>query len=337
MFFLQRCIEIHGDSGGLIVSRSRIAVIGGSGFIGSALIRRLVQSQEPVCNIDIVAPTQNNNSPFHLVDVRNTGGLIKALEGTEVIYLLAAEHRDDVRPVRKYYDVNVDGARAVAQVARRLGIRHIIFTSSVAVYGLNSQNADESRPPNPFNDYGRSKLEAEQVLIEWQQEFGAQTLSIVRPAVVFGPGNRGNVYTLLRQMQSRAFAMIGSGRNRKSMAYVDNVAAFLDFLRGRPEGLHLYNYADKPDLTMNDLIGATLSLRNGRQPLQVPYSVGLLAGYCFDAVALLRNKPLPISSIRVKKFCVDTTVDATRAHNSGFCAEHSLVSGLRAMVQAEFM
>ncbi len=77
---------------------------------------------------------------------------------------------------------------------------------------------------------------------------------IVRPTVVFGEQNRGNVYNLLRQIASGKFMMIGDGTNRKSMAYVENVAAFLEYSLGFENGVHIYNYIDKPDFDMNTLV-----------------------------------------------------------------------------------
>ena len=78
-----------------------------------------------------------------------------------------------------------------------------------------------------------------------------RSLVIVRPTVVFGEGNRGNVYNLLRQIASRRFLMFGDGRNKKSMAYVENVAAFIEYSLSFKKGVHIYNYIDKPDFDMN--------------------------------------------------------------------------------------
>ena len=107
----------------------------------------------------------------------------------------------------------------------------LVFTSSVAVYGFAAPDTDEKGPLHPFNDYGRTKMEAEEVYQEWLKGGTGRMLTIVRPTVVFGPRNRGNVYNLLRQMASGRFAMVGSGKNVKSMAFVENVASFL--ARGR--------------------------------------------------------------------------------------------------------
>jgi GlcNAc-P-P-Und epimerase len=95
---------------------------------------------------------------------------------------------------------------------------------------MDSRNLEQTKPAiAPFNEYGRSKYQAEEVFRRWQQEDANQrTLVIVRPTVVFGERNRGNVYNLLKQLASGHFVMVGKGPKYKSMAYVENVAAFLE-------------------------------------------------------------------------------------------------------------
>jgi GlcNAc-P-P-Und epimerase len=100
--------------------------------------------------------------------VRSIEALRNAVPEGGVLINLAAEHRDDVRPKSLYDEVNVDGARNLCQVAREKGIQHIIFTSSVAVYGFAPAGTDESGEINYFNDYGRTKWLAEGVFKEWQ-------------------------------------------------------------------------------------------------------------------------------------------------------------------------
>ena len=81
------------------------------------------------------------------------------------------------------------------------GVKNIIFTSSVAVYGLNKKNPNEQRPTDPFNHYGKSKLKAEEVLREWyEKDPENRQVQIIRPTVIFGERNRGNVYNLLKQI-----------------------------------------------------------------------------------------------------------------------------------------
>lgn len=87
----------------------------------------------------------------------------------------------------------------------------------------------------------------------WLREHVGRSQSIFRPTVVFGERNRGIVYRLLAQVAKGAPVMIGPGRNRKSMVYVENVAAFLEFCMQEGTKEHVYNFVDTPDLDMNEL------------------------------------------------------------------------------------
>jgi len=228
-----------------------ICVIGGSGFIGTRLCKRLMQAQEDFFIVD-KKQSQTFSEKTVLCDVRNLNDLKKTIEGN-VIINLAAEHRDDVRPKSLYWEVNVKGAENVCKVAEEKGIDKIIFTSSVAVYGFTYNETFEDGELNPFNDYGITKLEAEKVYIEWQKKDSLKrTIVIIRPTVVFGEGNRGNVYNLLNQIANGRFIMIGNGKNIKSMAYVENVAVIVE--SNFCFGLGIHNYRHKEGFEMSTLV-----------------------------------------------------------------------------------
>ena len=315
-----------------------ISIVGGSGFIGSRLSTLLKRDAIDFKIVDkVISGTFPNQTV--LADVRSVEALESAISEKVILINLAAEHRDDVRPLSLYDEVNVQGARNLCAVARQKGINKIIFTSTVAVYGFAPLGTDEDGEIAPFNDYGRSKYAAELIFKEWQQEDpSGRTLVIVRPTVAFGEQNRGNVYNLLRQIASGRFVMIGKGENLKSMAYVENVAAFLKFATSFQPGVHVYNYIDKPDFTMNKLVGLVHRILGKPEGVgfRLPYAVGYLIGKGFDLIAAITGKRLAISSIRVKKFCANTMFN-TRVAQSGFVAPVPLVDALERTVRHEFV
>ena len=132
--------------------------------------------------------------------------------------------------------------------------------------------------------------------------------------------------------------MIGRGENRKSMAYVGNVAAFIKFcLETKKPGLRVLNYTDQPDLTMNELVlQAEESLNRKLPSLRLPYWLGMTGGLCFDILSRITGKKFPISSIRIKKFCATTQFDASLAHSIGFEAPFTLAEGLDRTLKSEF-
>ncbi len=316
----------------------RVALLGGSGFVGTRLARRL-SSREGVTFI--VLDKQKSDafpSSWRHCDITDIESLRMSLKDVDVVVNLAAEHRDDVTPVSKYFDVNVEGQKNICRVMNELKISRHIFTSSVAVYGFVDKDTDESGVINPFNEYGRSKWEAEEVVTQWALENVAKQNAIVRPTVIFGEANRGNVYNLFRQISTRRFFMVGNGENFKSMAYVENIAKFLEFLIFNEGASGIVNFADKPDLNMNQLCEVIYSsLDKTGSRLRMPYYLGILIGYCFDFLAVLLRRKLSVSSVRVRKFCATTQFSSSLIKSYDYKAEVSLAEGIKRTISAEFL
>lgn len=309
-------------------------IIGGAGFVGNRLISYLNLKKKNF----FVGDINDSSEKTIKLDIEDLGSLDQ-ITGSDCIVNLAAVHRDDIRPLNRYDDVNIQGSVNICKAARKHGINKIIFTSSVAIYGFAPADTDESGQPNYFNDYGRTKYLAEQVYKEWQAEDPEnRTLVIVRPTVIFGEGNRGNVFNLLKQIASRRFVMFGNGKNIKSMAYVENVAAFLEYSLSFNPGIHIYNYIDKPDFDMNTLVSKARKTLFGKNSvgLRLPAFLGVAIGYFTDFVAKVTGKTLPVSSIRVKKF-MGTTQFASSVSETGFVPPVSLEDGMDRTLLYEFL
>lgn len=318
---------------------SNITITGGSGFIGTRLVSDLLKLGH---KIEIIDVRRSNRYPafWKDVDIRDRLAVERNLPLDNIIVHLAAVHRDDVRPLSLYHETNVDGTQNVCDAARKVGTKQIIFTSSVAVYGFTEPGTAEDGLIRPFNEYGKTKYLAEEILIDWQKEEPEdRALTIVRPTVVFGEGNRGNVYNLLKQIHSGRFMMIGRGQNVKSMAYVGNVTAFLAHCVSFPPGIHLFNYVDKPDLTMNELVTLVRAKLHNRTDVGVrlPSAIRYLGGKMADVVSRITGKKLPLSTIRIKKFLSDTAF-GSKVHNlPEFNAPVSLYEGIERTLEYEFI
>jgi len=311
-------------------------IIGGSGFVGSFLIKDLLNDHQ-VRNLD------KNKSPF-FNDISSIGNILNKDDiqfdsNTNSVVLLAAEHRDDVSPTTLYYDVNVTGTKNVLSAMDKAGIKNLIFTSSVAIYGLNKNNPNENHKQDPFNHYGKSKWEAELAIKEWYENDPInKSVTILRPTVIFGERNRGNVYNLLKQISSGKFMIIGKGINKKSMAYVGNITAFIkDRLEKKELGYDVFNYVDSPDFSMIELTQLIEKKMNIKIPKQkIPYWLGMIGGWAFDLISLFSNKKPTISSVRVNKFCATTQFNASKVH-SVFKAPYSLKEALDKTLEHEFI
>lgn len=317
----------------------KICVIGGGGFVGSNLIDRLDandKNYKTYCG-DV---NQKGFKNFLYIDVTKPSSFdCIADKDIDVIINLAAVHRDDIKPISKYDEVNVEGAKNVCAIASKYGINKIIFSSSVAIYGFAPPNTDERGAPNYFNDYGRTKYLAEIVYKKWYQEDPInRSLTIIRPTVIFGKGNRGNVYNLLEQVAKKRFIMIGKGKNIKSMAYVENVTAFIEYCMKKNIGMNIYNYIDKPDLNMNELISIIRKKLFGKYNvgLRLPAIFGYFLGFFSDILSYLLKISLPVSSIRIKKFLATTQFDSC-VQETGFNAPISLETALEETIKYEFI
>jgi nucleoside-diphosphate-sugar epimerase len=123
------------------------------------------------------------------------------------------------------------------------------------------------------------------------------------------------------------------------MAYVGNIVAFIEYLTetAKPD-YEVYNYIDKPDLSMNELIEVVGQSLNRKIPsVKIPYWLGMFGGYCFDFLAWLTRKKLPISSVRVKKFCATTQFDSGKVYSTAFIPPYTLSQGLDRTIKFEFV
>lgn len=317
----------------------KVTMIGASGFVGTRLLGLLKESGGyELKNIDL---QQSHFFPelTTIGDVRVQEQMDKGLAGSDVVVLLAAQHRDDVSPVSLYYDTNVGGMERTLAAMEKNGVKRIVFFSSVAVYGLNKKNPNEEHPADPFNHYGKSKWQAEEVLQRWYESHSDWNINIIRPTVIFGERNRGNVYNLLKQIASGKFLMVGKGNNKKSMCYVGNIVAFVKFMiDNKTSGYNVFNYIDKPDFNMNNLVEHVEKVLGKHIPsTHFPYWLGMLGGYCFDMLAFVTRKKLTVSSVRVKKFCATTEFDSSKMLASGFKPPYTLGEGLARTLEFEFV
>lgn len=302
----------------------KIAVIGGSGFIGTPLVRSLLDKGHKVTIIDKVKSETFPDISIK-ADICHQAGVTKALNesGAEVIFHLAAEHRDDVSPTSLYYDVNVGGTENICRSAEKANISRIIFVSSVAVYGANDDETtpiDETQTPYPANDYGHSKLKAEDVLKQWQQDDEGRSVAIIRPTAVFGAGSKGNVNMLITQIANKQFVMIGKGQNKKSVAYLGNVVAFLCYILDNPKKDDTYNYVDEPTPTTRQLVLTIGKAVHGDKFkfMTIPCWMGYWAGMICEMIYFFVGKKYPLTRLRAKKFCETTYFTAKKALSTGF-------------------
>lgn len=310
------------------MSFNNILITGGSGFIGSYLSKELTKCGFNVTILDKISKNINN-LPSIQADIRNYNELEKINKSFDLVIHLAAEHQDNIQPTSKYYDINVEGTKNILKFCNLNNIKNFIFFSTQAVYGDDKEKYTETDIPKPSNHYGKSKYLAEKLLLDWKKD--DYKLAIIRPSAVFGDGSIGNFSRLINQIKSNKFIMIGDGSNIKSVCYVKNLIEYVKHCMKLLESrdLLITNYADKPDIQINNLVDLIRSIINSKpSKIKISYSIAMLIGYIFDFLGFIRLKPMNITSLRIKKFCSNSILESSIIESTGFAPTFSFREAL---------
>ena len=313
----------------------RILVTGGAGFIGERIVRELVEAGDQVTVLDLHPPiVPIRGARYVLGDVRDPDAVRTALGEATTVFHLAAAHHDSGIAEETYFDVNVGGTQALCDAMSASDARDLCYFSSCAVYGATPEPRTEHSQPMPTGHYGKSKLEAERVIERWSRTGDGRTALVIRPPVVFGPGNFANMYALIDQIARRRFAQVGPGRNKKSMTFIDNlVAATMYLWRGGQTGV--FNCVDKPDQPSADITAAVArALARPAPRFYVPLPVAFAAVAPIEFGMRVAGRDPRITIARIRKFAADRTVfESVRLPNTGFVPPVSLPDGIAAMVR----
>lgn len=309
---------------------TNVIVFGASGFIGTRLVRRLAGLGSNVIAIDILPPRETLPGVRYVVhDVRQVVPEAFGLEDA-IVYNLAAVHRTPGHPAHEYYDTNIFGALNVTRFADTIGATRLVFTSSISVYGPREDVVDENTPPAPTSDYGRSKLMAEAIHRRWAGASTDTRLVIVRPGVVFGPGERGNYSNLAGALKRGLFAYPGRKNTIKSGGYVDELLSALDFVISRNLPEVTFNFAYPDESTTEDIVKAfgRVSTVKTNYPV-VPIAPLLGVAWCFEVIARLGLKT-PIHRERIWKLVRSTRIKPNWLMTHGYQFQSDVESALRA-------
>lgn len=308
----------------------RIAVItGGCGFFGTHLMREL--SADPgydrIILADIRQPRElSAKAEFISLDVREEFDL--DVSGDVEIYNFAAVHTTPGHEDWEYYWTNVAGAINACRFATRVGAGQMVFTSSMAVYGSQETQVDETTPPRPVSAYGRSKYLAEQIHRDWQKTNDANRLVIVRPAVIFGEGEHGNFTRLAKLLRRGLFFYPGRKDTIKACAPVEDLARSIAFMASFDEPVVTYIYA-YPERTTTEFINRSFAQAAGfREPKFVfPASIMMAGAFVFELLGKIGLRT-SINRSRIGKLMHSTNVYPGELLARGWTFRYSLPEAL---------
>jgi len=326
-----------------------VVIFGGTGFVGLHLTRFLLENKlaEHVYLLDIKAIELH---PAHVfvkkyieaatveyifadvrlpIDVGFLGGA-----KVDLIFNLAAIHREPGHKRIEYFETNILGAKNVTSFADSVGCKNIVFTSSISPYGPSEEEIYEESLTAPETPYGSSKLAAEYIHKIWRDKDIDRQLTIVRPGVIFGPGEGGNVSRLVKTIARFGFFVRIGGRDvRKSGIYVKELCAaifwLLDLGKLKPEKELVANLTFDPGPTLSEYVQAINEV-TGRSALiiRVPAIFVLFAAHVIHGVLGFTKIGKALDPVRVRKITRSNNVRAGFLVANGYKYIYTLQSAL---------
>lgn len=324
----------------------QIVIFGGTGFLGTHTAQRLLHEPDTgqIVLVDKAAPRTDayaaslraalasGKARFVEHDTRKPIP-IGVQSKADLIFNFAAIHREPGHTPREYYETNLLGAANVCNYATAVDCRHIVFSSSISAYGTSEECKHEGTLTVPDTPYGSSKLVAEEMHKTWQQSAPGRKLLIVRPGVVFGPGEGGNVTRLVRSLVKGYFVYMGNQETRKAGGYVKelcNVFLFtIEYQRRTCESMTVLNFTLQPAPPLSQYVDAICTVAGiKRKPFSIPRRLLLGIAYPIDITARVFGIKQPISPTRVRKLYRSTNIEPRRLHELGYVYRYTLEDSL---------
>ena len=283
---------------------NKVFVTGANGFIGRHLIASLLRKG---CTVRAVVrstsglPAWPESIEVTVGDIRDFSRVTPGISGCDTVFHLAAKvespsHGEDHE--EEYLAVNVEGTVNVLRAAAEAGAGRLIYFSSVKAMGESTRGCvDESYPARPTTAYGRSKLQAEKLILEHGKQHDVHVVCLRLP-LVYGPGNKGNLLKMLAAVDRGLFPPVSNKGPLRSMVHVGNVVdAALKAATDQAAKGQCYIVTDARAYSvreLHELFCRGLGIRVPRW--QIPVAVLRSLGYVGDALGTLAGRTLPINS-----------------------------------------
>jgi nucleoside-diphosphate-sugar epimerase len=317
------------------MSVTQVLVTGATGFTGSHLCERLAKEGYAVRGLvrdpSRAAQLQRCGVSTAVGDLRDLKSLQRAVEGTSIVYHIAAEFRRGNLSRKEMMEVNVNGTRNMLDAAIKAGVERFVHCSTVGVHGhIENPPANEQTRYAPGDSYQESKLEAERVVLQYSRE-GRLPIVVFRPGGIYGPKDL-RFLKLIRAIRNRRFVMLGSGEIVYQMIYVDDLIDGI-LLCGTNENAagKIYILTGEEPTTLNQLvqvIAEVLSVPPNR--LRFPVTPVYLAGFVCEVLCRPLGLNPPLYRRRVDFFRKNRSFDISKAKRElGFEPKTNLKTGIR--------
>ncbi len=260
----------------------RIAVTGGNGFVGSALMKALLRQRHKPFSISRKHYELHQFEEILISGLEAESHWGDILKGCDIVVHLAARvhimNDDSIDPLVEFRKVNTVGTLNLARQAAVSGVKRFIYLSSIKVNG-ESTYPGQSFSPNdifvPDDPYGLSKYEAEQGLLALAKETGMEVV-IIRPPLVYGPGVKANFAAMMKWVKKRVPLPLDAIHNQRSLVALENLVSFIIHCLDHPKAANeIFLISDGKDVSTTELL-QKVAKAFGKNPYLVPVPVSLM-------------------------------------------------------------
>ncbi len=315
----------------------KVLVTGATGFIGSALTKRLLAKGAKV-RVLIREPRkarqlENTGAEIFQGNITNRPDCIKACEGIGQVFHCAAILGGWGKSRSLLWEVNVQGTENMLEAARKEGIKQFIHVSTCGILGpcKRGQYLDEEASYEPINTYMRTKIEAEKLAADYSKK--GLPVTIARPEFVYGPGDT-HMLPLFRIVHQKRFVFFGDGLNMLHPTYIDDVVDGLLLASKQEAKGEKFNMAGERPVTMREFIGEMAQALDVPEPkISIPVALAKLTGWTLEYSWGLFAKP-PMTSSAVITLSRNLAVSIEKARDRlGYNPKIGIREGIRRTVR----
>lgn len=278
-----------------------LLLTGASGFLGKNILPELKQNYEVVTcgrsqGNDIVADLTKEIPELE----KHFDVVLHACGKAHVVPKTSEE-------AKVFFDVNVNGTKNLCAALEKVGIpKAFIFISTVAVYGGDNDDLiSEDHPLNGTSPYAKSKIEAENFLIDWCKEHNV-ILTILRPSLIAGKDAPGNLGAMVKGIKKGFYMNIAGGKMKKSIVMANDIARLVPLVENKGG---IYNVCDTAQPTFGQLSLVIAKQLGKHKPMNIPYWMA----WCMAKVGDLLGKRAPINSYKLDKMVRSRTFSNEKA------------------------
>ena len=279
----------------------KVLITGGTGFIGGALVKRLLSQGSSVRVLvrdpgsDAAESLKRSGAEVFKGDITDLSSCTRAVEGIDLVFHCAGMLGGWRKSEKELMDVNAGGTLNMLRAGRNSGIKGFIHVSSCGIFGplKDGEAARDDHPYNPINIYEKTKVEAEELALSYATE--GMSVAVIRPEFVYGPGGM-HLLPLFRAVNQGRFVLFGGGRSTLHPTYIDDVVDALLLAADNPRACgKAFNIAGERPVTVKEFVGCMAEAMGSPAPaLNVPVPLAKAAGFLLDHTWGLFAKP-PLS------------------------------------------